>query len=92
MSAVFDQMHFPEFVHEVSNARAGRADHFRQRLVTQFGYCGIRRSAVLAKVRELQENPRQPLLAMVEKLIAEIFLRSILRANKRAKNLSENSA
>jgi hypothetical protein len=68
-------MHFSEFVHEVSNTRPGRADHFRQGLVTQSGDCGIRHSAVFAQLRELQENPRQPLLTMVEKLIGEILFK-----------------
>src|SRR5205814_1463718 len=74
MPVVFDQSHFSEFVHEVSNARPRRAHHFGQGLVTQCGHGDIRHESGFTKARELQENPGQPFLAMVEKLIAKIFL------------------
>ena len=73
MHVVFDQFHSSEFVHKVSNARPRRAYHFGQGLVTESGYCGIGPAFVFAQAYELQENPSQPLLAKVEKLVAEIL-------------------
>jgi hypothetical protein len=73
MSVVLDQPHFSECVHELTSARLRRAYHFGQRLLTQSGYRGIRYGFVFVQASELQENPSQPLLATVERLIAEIF-------------------
>ena len=42
-SVVVDQSHCSEFVHEVRDASPGRAHHFGQGLVTQYGDTGIRR-------------------------------------------------
>ena len=42
-SVVVDQSHCSEFVHEVRDAGPGRAHHFGQGLVTQYGDSGIRR-------------------------------------------------
>ena len=43
--------------------------------MTQGGYFGVRLDVVFAQARELQENPSEPLFAVVEKLIAEIFFK-----------------
>jgi len=59
----------------VIDARTRRAYHFGQSLVTQCGYFGIRQDVVFAQARVLQELPGQPILAMVVKLIAEIFFK-----------------
>src|SRR2546429_8399542 len=75
MPVVFDQTHSSEFVHEVTDARPSRAYHFGQGLVTQGGYFGVRLDVVFAQARELQENPSEPLFAVVEKLIAEVFFK-----------------
>ena len=68
---VVDEAELPELVHEVVDPRSGRADHLRQVLLIDAGddRFGL---AVLAKVRQQQEHPRQPLLARVEQLIDEI--------------------
>jgi hypothetical protein len=72
MTVVFDQTHFSEFVHEVTDARPSRAYHFGEGLLTDCGYCSIRLGVVFVQTRELQKNPGEALFAMVEKLIAEV--------------------
>src|SRR5207249_5528309 len=69
------------------DARTRGAYHFGQSLVTQCRYFGIPHGAVFAQARELQENPGQPLLAMVEKLIAEIFFKVDIARQQRTHEL-----
>jgi len=91
MSVVFDQTHFSEFVHEVTDARPGRAYHFSKGLVTQCGYRGIRLHVVFAQAGKFQQNPGEPLFAMVEELIAEVFFEIDIGFNREAMNFSESS-
>ena len=72
MAVVVDEPHFTKFVHEMTDARAGGADHLCQVLLVDsvmecFG------SAFLAKMRQQQENAGQALLAGVEKLVDQIL-------------------
>ena len=50
-AVVVNESQFPEPVHEEADPRAGGADHFRQRLLTDLGNYGLR-FAFLAKVSQ----------------------------------------
>ncbi len=70
---IIDKAEFPEPVHEEADPRARRADHLRQRLLTQsrnrhFGH------SFLAKLCHQQKNSRQTLFAGIEKLIHQVVL------------------
>jgi hypothetical protein len=70
-AVVVNKAQFPEPVHE-ADPRAGSADHFRQRLLTDLRDYGFR-NAFLAKMSEQQKDPGQPLFARIEKLINQIW-------------------
>lgn len=72
---VIDEPEFTELVHKETDARAGGADHFGQRFLTDFGDDRLR-PALLPKVRQQQQRPRQPLFTGVKQLIHQIFLDS----------------
>ena len=74
IAVIINESHRPEFVHEVSNAGPRGAHHFGEGLVTEDGHFGIGHCIVLAHTGEFQQNTRQPFLAVIEKLIAQIFL------------------
>ena len=67
-----NEAQFSEPVHEEADPRPGRADHFRQHLLTDLGDYRLG-FAFLAKMGEQQKDPGQPLLARIEKLINQIF-------------------
>ena len=70
---VFDESQCSEFVHKVRDARPRRAHHFGKRLVTQHGDTGIQEEIMFPKPCKFQEDTGQAFLAVIEKLIAEIF-------------------
>jgi len=61
-AVVVDKAQFSEFVHEETHAGSRRSDHFCQCLLADFRYDWLR-PTFIAKIRQKQENPRQPLLA-----------------------------
>src|SRR3984893_8353178 len=61
-AVVVNKTQFPEFVHEKTHARSRRADHFRQCLLADLCYDGLR-PPFLAKIRQKQKWPRQTFLA-----------------------------
>src|ERR1700722_1190771 len=70
-SVVADESLFSEFVHEKADPGSSRADHFRQRFLTEFDrgwLCG----AFLTEFRQQQQQARQPPLAGIEELVDQI--------------------
>ena len=75
---VFDEAEFSKFVHEEIDARARRADDFRQSLlgnVRQFTVWLVLRFSIAA---EHEQRPSQAFLTGIEELIDQIFLDSIV--------------
>src|ERR1043166_5462027 len=72
-TVVLDKAQLPKLVHEEADARAGCADHLRQRFLADLGHAASR-PPFLAEVGQQQKDPREPLLAGVEELIHEVFL------------------
>jgi len=87
VAGVLDEAEIPELVHEVIDARPGRADHLRQIFLVDSWNHGLG-PALLAKMGEQQEQPGQALLAGVEQLIDEIPSYRMFRASRRATNIS----
>ena len=54
-SIVFDKTQFAEFVHEKAHPCSGRADHFRQRFLTELSHDRLG-PAFLAEIREEKEK------------------------------------
>jgi hypothetical protein len=88
-AVVFDEAQFPEFVHEKTHPRPGRADHFRKRLLADLQFNRLR-LPFLAEIRQQKERPRQALLAGIEQLIDQVFSTRLLRISRWAVNISAN--
>src|SRR5271169_1193401 len=73
VAVVINKTQFPKFVHEKTHARSGRADHLGQCLLADFRYDWFW-PTFLAKIRQKQKHPCQPLLARIEQLINQVFL------------------
>jgi hypothetical protein len=73
VAVVFDETQLAELIQEKAHARARRADHFGERLLTNPCYDWIR-PPLLAEVRHQKEKSRQTLLARIKKLINKVFL------------------
>src|SRR5205085_8950230 len=69
-AVVLNEALLPELIHEVTHARAGRPHHLRQRALVN-AYDGVRSLGVLAEIRKLQQQTRQPLLAGMNELLGE---------------------
>jgi hypothetical protein len=65
LSVIFDETQFAEFVHEKAHARSGRADHLRQRFLTEFSHDRLR-LAFLAEICKQKEKPGETLFARIE--------------------------
>jgi hypothetical protein len=65
IAVVVDVAKLSKFVHEQAHAGSGRSYHFRKRLLAYFGYDRLR-FAVLAKVRQQQEQPGETFLTRIE--------------------------
>jgi len=74
-AVVFDKTELPEFVHEKIHTGACRANHFRKRLLRDFGK-NLLRITLRAIAREQQQGTRQPFLGRVEELIYQVLLDS----------------
>src|SRR5882672_4076149 len=59
-SVVFDKSQFAEFVHEKAHARSGRADHLRQRFLTELSHDRLW-PAFLAEICKQKEKPGEAL-------------------------------
>ena len=73
MAVVADQSQLSKLVHEMADPRSGGADHFGQCFLAD-----IRADplwlAVLAEIREQQQQPGKSPLALIEQLIDQVFL------------------
>ena len=67
-SVVFDKTQFAEFVHEKAYACSRRADHLRQRFLTELSH-DRRRPAFLAEICKEKEKSGEALFARIEQLI-----------------------
>src|SRR5450631_2847572 len=74
-AVVFNKAELAKSIHEEADARTGSADHFCQSFLSDLRNQRFRFPR-LAKLGQQQENPRQTLLAGVEKLIDQIGLGS----------------
>src|SRR5437763_15471150 len=61
-SVVVDKTQFAEFIHEEADARPGRANHLRQRFLTERSHDRLR-LAFLAEIGEQKEKPSETLFA-----------------------------
>src|SRR5712672_3913793 len=71
-SVVFDEAQFAEFVHEKAHARSGRADHLRQRFLTELSHDRLR-LAFLAEICKEKEKPSEALFARIEQLVDQVL-------------------
>ncbi len=71
-AVVIDKTQLPELVHEMADPRPGGAHHLRQVFLIDSGKDTLG-AAFLAEMSQQQEDPRQTLLAGVEKLVDEIL-------------------
>jgi hypothetical protein len=74
-SVVFDKTQFAKFVHEKAYARSGRADHLRQRFLTELSHDRLR-PAFLAEICQQKEKPGEALFARIEQLIDQVLFNS----------------
>src|SRR5216683_2379753 len=74
-SVVFDETQFAEFVHEKAHARSGRADHLRQRFLTERSHDRLR-PAFLAEICKEKEKPGEALFARIEQLVDQVLFNS----------------
>lgn len=72
---IINKPQLAELIHEETDARTGGADHFGQRFLTDLRNNRLR-LALLPKVGQQQQRPRQPFLAGIEQLIHQILLDS----------------
>ena len=64
-SVVFDKTQFAEFVHEKAHARSGRADHLRQRFLTERANDRLR-LPFLAEICKQKEKAGETLFARIK--------------------------
>ena len=76
-SIVFDKAQFAEFVHEKAYACSGRADHLRQRFLTELSHDRLR-PAFLVEICKEKEQSGEALFARIEQLIDQVLFNSIV--------------
>src|ERR1700737_1613723 len=81
LSVVLDKTQFAEFVHEKAHARSGRADHFRQRFLTEISHDRLR-PAFLAEIRKQKEKPRMALFARIKQLVDQVLFNSTVSSQQ----------
>src|SRR5712691_11061208 len=74
-SVVFDEAQFAEFVHEKAYARSSRADHLRQRFLTELSHDRLR-PAFLAEICKQKEETSEALFARIEQLVDQVLFNS----------------
>src|SRR3989442_3194943 len=80
-AVILDEAQLPELVHEEADARAGRADHLRQRFLADLRHDGFR-PPFLADIASNLAMPPQALFPRVEDLIQEAFLHPNVRRTR----------
>src|ERR1700730_9228845 len=73
VAVVFNEAQFPEFIHEVTDARPRGADHLREGLLADLRNY-LLRSAVLAKIRQEEKSSCQTPLARIEQMTKQFLL------------------
>ena len=73
LPVVIDQTQFPEFVHEVADARSRGANHARERLLADLPDDRLR-NAALVEICQQEKRACQAPLARIEQLIDQVFL------------------
>ena len=71
-TVVFNEAQLPKLVHEETHPGPRRPDHFGQGSLTDPGHHGLM-LPVFAEAGQQQQNPRQPLLTGIEKLIEQVL-------------------
>ncbi len=71
-AVVFNEAQLPKLVHEETHPGPRRPDHFGQGFLTDPGHDGLM-LPVFAEAGQQQQNPRQPLLTGIEKLIDQVL-------------------
>jgi hypothetical protein len=74
-SVVFDKTQFAEFVHEKAHARSGRANHLRQRFLTERSHDRLR-PAFLAEICKQKEKAGEALFARIKQLVYQVLFNS----------------
>src|SRR3984893_3998256 len=74
-SVVFNKTQFAEFVHEKAHTRSGRADHVRQRFLTEVSHDRLW-PAFLAEICKQKEKSGEALFARIEQLIDQVLFNS----------------
>src|ERR1700736_378729 len=74
-SVVFDKTQFAEFVHEKAHARSSRANHLRQRFLTECSHDRLR-LPFLAEICKQKEKPGKALFARIKQLIDQVLFNS----------------
>jgi hypothetical protein len=64
-SVVIDKAQLAEFIHEKAHPRSGRADHLRQRFLTEVSHDRLR-PTFLAEICKQKEKPGEALFARIE--------------------------
>src|ERR1700726_507666 len=74
-SIVFDKTQFAEFVHEKTHARSGRADHLRQRFLTERSHDRLR-LPFLAEICKQKKKSGETLFARIKQLVDQVLFNS----------------
>src|SRR5258708_37096562 len=80
-SVVFDKTQFAEFVHEEAHSRSGRADHLRQRFLTERSHDRLRLS-FLAEICKEEEKSGETLFARIKQLVDQVLFNSTVPSQK----------
>ena len=71
-AVVTDEAEFTKFVHELTHAGAGRANHIRQHFLTDLSH-NLFWTAFFAKIRKEKKKSGEALLARIKQLIDQVF-------------------
>src|SRR6266480_1164940 len=88
-SVVFDEAQFAELVHEKAHPRSGRADHLRQRFLTEVSHDRLR-PAFLAEICKQKEKSGEALFLELNNWSIKSSSIRLFRVNRYDMNSSEN--
>src|SRR6266581_1585137 len=80
-SVVFDIAQFAEFVHEEAHARSGRADHLRERFLTELSD-GRLRLAVFTEICKKKQKTGEALFARIKQLVDQVLFNSAVSSQE----------
>ena len=87
---ILDEAQLSKLVHEETHPGPRRPDHFGQGFLTDPGNDGLM-LPVLAEAGQQQQNPRQPLLAGIEKLIYQVLFDPNIPGRRNDMKSSDNA-